>query len=174
MNAHLQPTSNPLAAGGRPGRAKLQNAKLVSLILRIFTAALAWVPAIAQAQTDDRSAKPVAGTLLLDPAPITLTASFTRSATPSTFELATRFIGDQIDRKRNAEAAEAMIDRLWKASFLGFIPIKPGGHPEAMNSPVVKDDDPFFTAAYLTVTVRQLDHEVAASDKRARFLFGQQ
>jgi hypothetical protein len=145
----------------------------VSPILRIFAAAAAWLPAIAQAQTDDRSGKPIAGTLLLDPAPIALTASFTRPATPSTLDLATRFIGDQIDRKRNGEAAEATIDRLWKASFLGFIPIKPGGHPEAMNSPVVKEDDPFFTPAYLTVTVRQLDHEVAASDKRASFLFGQ-
>ena len=173
MNAHFHPTSNHWRRGGRPGRAFLQNAKPVSPILRILTAAVASVPAIAQAQTDDRSARPVAGTLLLDPAPITLTASFTRPTTPSTFELATRFIGDQIDRKRNAEAAEATIDRLWKASFLGFIPVKPGGHPEAMNSPVVKDDDPFFTAAYLTVTVRQLDHEVAASDKRARSLFGQ-
>jgi len=64
------------------------------------------------------------------------------------------------------------MDRLWKASFLGFIPVKPGGHPEAMISPVVKDDDPFFIPEYLTVVSRQLDREVAASDKRARFLFG--
>jgi hypothetical protein len=143
----------------------------VSSILRIFAAAVACVAGIAQAQTDDRSAKPIAGTLLLDPAPITLTASFERPAT-STLDLAIRFIGDQIDRKRNAEAAEAMMDRLWKASFLGIIPIKPGGHPGTMNSPVGTDDDPFFTPAYLGVTCRQLDREVAASDKRARFLFG--
>jgi hypothetical protein len=126
---------------------------------------------MAQAQTDDRSARPIAGSLLLDPAPITLTASFDRPAT-STLDLATRFIGDQIDRKRNAEAAEAMMDRLWKASFLRFIPIRQGGHPGTMNSPIEEDDDPFFTPAYLTVTVRQLDREVAASDRRARFLFG--
>jgi hypothetical protein len=134
---------------------------------------VACASAIAQAQTDDRSAKSIAGTDLLDAAPITLTASFARPATPPTLELAIRFIGDQIDRKRDAEAAEPMMDRLWKASFLGFIPIKPGGHPEAMNSPVVKEDDPFFTPAYLTVTVRQFDREVAASDKRAKVLFGQ-
>jgi hypothetical protein len=140
---------------------------------RIFAAAFAFVAGIAQAQTDDRSAKPITGTLLLDPAPITLTASFTRPTTPPTLELATRFIGDQIDKKRNAEAAEAMMDRLWKASFLGFIPVRPGGHLANMNSPVEKDDDPFFTPAYLTVIGRQLDREVAASDKRARFLFGQ-
>jgi hypothetical protein len=42
-----------------------------------------------------------------------------------------------------------------------------------MNSPVEKDDDPFLTPAYLTVIARQLDREVAASDKRAKFLFGQ-
>jgi hypothetical protein len=149
-----------------------QNAKFVSLALRIFAAAIACVPGIAQAQTDDGSAKPITGTRLLDPAPITLTASFSRPTTPSTLELATRFIGDQIDKKRNAEAAEATMDRLWKASFLGFIPIKPGGHPGTMNSPVEKDDDPFFTPAYLTVVSRQLDREVAASDKRAKFLFG--
>ena len=150
----------------------LQNAKLVSPTLRIFAAAVACVLGIAQAQTDDRSAKPVTGTILLDPAPITLTASFMRPTTSPTLELATRFIGDQIDKKRDAEAAEAMMDRLWKASFLGFIPIKPGGHPGTMNSPVEKDDDPFFTPAYLTVVSRQLDREVAASDKRAKFLFG--
>jgi hypothetical protein len=144
----------------------------VSPILRIFAAGVACAAGIAQAQTDDRSANPIAGTLLLDPVPITLTASFTRPATPSTLELATRYIEDQIDRKRNAEAAEAMIDRLWKASFLGFIPIRKGGPPATMNSPVVKEDDPFFTPAYLTVTVYQLDREIAASDKRARFLFG--
>ena len=153
--------------------AYLQNAKLVSPTLRIFAAAVTCVTGIAQAQTDDRSAKPITGTLLLDPAPITLTASFTRPTTPPTLELATRFIGDQIDKKRDTEAAgEAMIDRLWKASFLGFIPIKPGGHPGTMNSPVEKDDDPFFTPAYLSVIARQLDREVAASDKRAKFLFG--
>ena len=132
------------------------NAKLVSPILRIFAAAVVCVTGIAQAQTDDHSAKPIAGTLLLDPAPITLTASFSRPTTPPTLELATRFIGDQIDKKRNAEAAEAMMDRLWKASFLGFIPIRPGAHPGTMNSPVEKDDDPFFTPAYLTVIGRQL------------------
>jgi hypothetical protein len=144
----------------------------VSSILRIFAAVVAGVAGIAQAQTDDRSAKPIAGTLLLDPAPITLTASFERPAT-STLDLATRFIGDQIDKKRDTEAAgEAMIDRLWKASFLRFIPIKPGAHPGTMNSPVGTDDDPFFTPAYLGVTCRQLDREVAASDKQARFLFG--
>ena len=130
------------------------------------------VTGIAQAQTDDHSAKPIAGTILLDPAPITLTASFTRATTPPTLELATRFIGGQFDKKRNAEAAEAMMDRLWKASFLRFIPVKPGGHPANMNSPVEQDDDPFFTPAYLTVIGRQLDRQVAASDKRARFLFG--
>lgn len=144
----------------------------MSRTLRIFAAAVACVPGIAQAQTDEHSAKPIAGTLLLDPAPITLTASFTRPTTPPTLELATRFIEDQIDKKRNAEAAEATIDRLWKASFLRFIPIKPGDHPGTMNSPVGTDDDPFFTPAYLGVVSRQLDREVAASDKRAKFLFG--
>lgn len=153
--------------------AYLQNAKLVSPTLLIFAAAVACVPGIAQAQTDERSAKPIAGTLLLDPAPITLTASSTRPTTPPTLELATRFIEGQIDKKRNAEAAEeAMIDRLWKASFLRFIPIKPGAHPGTMNSPVENDDDPFFTPAYLTVVSRQLDREVAASDKQAKLLFG--
>ena len=151
----------------------LQNAKLVSPILRILAAAVACVPGVAQAQTDDGPAKPITGTLLLDPAPITLTASFTRPATPSTLERASRFVEDQIDNKRNAEAAEAMIDRIWMASFLRFIPVKPGAHAGTMNSPVGTDDDPFFTAAYLTVLGRQLDREVAASDERARFLFGQ-
>jgi hypothetical protein len=126
-----------------------------------------------QAQTTGRTAEPITGSLLLDPAPITLTASFSRPATPTALDLASRFIGDQIDKKRNAEAAEEpMIELLWKASFLRFIPIKPGGSGGTMNSPVGKDDDPFFTPAYLSVVVRQLDREVAASDKRAKFFFG--
>jgi hypothetical protein len=149
---------------------KTQN--VVSRTVRILAATLACVTGIAQAQTDDGSGKPITRTLLLDPAPITLTASFSRPATPSTLELASRFIGDQID-KRNAEPAEAMIDRLWKASFLGFIPVKPAGHPAMMNSPVEKEEDLFLTPSYLTLVSQQLDREVAASDKRAKFLFGQ-
>jgi hypothetical protein len=145
----------------------------VVLTLRILATAIACVPCILRAQTDEGTAKPIVRSLLLDPAAITLTDRFTAPTAPPTLELAIRFIGDQIDQKRNAEAAEeAMIDRLWKASFLRFIPIKPGAHPGTMNSPVGTDDDPFFTPAYLGVVSRQLDREVAASDKRAKFLFG--
>jgi hypothetical protein len=170
VNVRAEPISNHWRAGAQCG-APIRY-KLVSPTRRLFAAAIACVIRLAQAQTDDRSPKPLAGTLLLDPAPITLSSSFTRPATASTLELATRFIGDQIDKNRNAEATEAAIDRLWKASFLRFIPIRPGGHPATMNSPVEKDDDPFFTPAYLTIVVRQLDREVAASDKSAKFLFG--
>lgn len=171
MNVRAEPISNHWRAGAECG-ASIRY-KLVSPTRRLFATAIACVVRVAQAQTDDRSPTPLAGTLLLDPAPITLISSFTRPATPSTLELATGFIGDQIDKKRDTEAAgEAMIDRLWKASFLRFIPIKPGAHPGTMNSPVGTDDDPFFTPAYLGVTCRQLDREVAASDKRANFLFG--
>jgi hypothetical protein len=140
--------------------------------LRILATAIACVPCILRAQTDEGTAKPIVRSLLLDPAAITLTDRFTAPTAPPTLELAIRFIGDQIEQRRKADAAEPAMDRLWKASFLGFIPIKPGGHPGTMNSPVVKDDDPFFTPAYLTVVSRQLDREVAASDKRAKFLFG--
>jgi hypothetical protein len=83
-----------------------------------------------------------------------------------------RYIENQIDQKRSAAETEPGMDRFWKASFLRFIPIAPGGHPEAMESPVVKNDDPFFTPAYLTVVAQQLDREVALSDKRARIFFG--
>jgi hypothetical protein len=127
---------------------------------------------ISLAQTDGPSVEPTPASLLLNPSSITLTDSFKRPTTPPTLELATRFIEDQIDKKRNAEAAEATIDRLWKASFLRFIPIRPGDHSGTMNSPVGTDDDPFFTPAYLGVVSRQLDREVAASDKRAKWLFG--
>jgi len=127
---------------------------------------------ISLAQTDGPSVEPTPASLLLNPSSITLTDSFKRPTTLPTLELATRFIEDQIDKKRNAEAAEATIDRLWNASFLRFIPIKPGGHSGTMNSPVGTDDDPFFTPAYLGVVSRQLDREVAASDKRAKWLFG--
>ena len=143
----------------------------MSPTFRIFAAAVACGTGIAEAQTDDRSAKAITGPLLLDPAPITLTANFTRPTTPPTLELATRFIGDQIDKKRNAEEAEATIDRLWKASFLRFI-AKPGGHPGTMNSPVGTGDDPFFTPEYLKLSGRLLDRELAASEKRSLSFFG--
>ena len=144
----------------------------MSPTLRIFAAAVACGTGIAEAQTDDRSAKAITGTLLLDPAPITLNASFTRPTTPSTLELATRFIGDQIDKKRNAEVAEATIDRLWNASFLRFIAVRPGGQPGTMNSPVGTDDDPFFTPEYLKLSGRLLDRELAASEKLSLSFFG--
>ena len=138
----------------------------------IVAIVVACVPAISQAQTTGQSVDPIGDSLLLNPSPITLTGRFQAPATPGTLELAIRYIENQIDLKRSAAESEPAIDRLWKASFLGFIPIKPGGHPGTMNSPVEKDDDPFFTPAYLTVVSRQLDREVAASDKRAKFLFG--
>lgn len=140
--------------------------------LRILARAIACVPCILRAQTDEGTAKPIVRSLLLEPAAITLTDHFTVPTARPTLELATRFIGDQIDQRRKADAAEGAIDRLWKVSFLKFIPIAPGGHPEAMMSPVVKDDDPFFTPTYLTVSSRQLDREAAASDKRASLFFG--
>jgi hypothetical protein len=124
------------------------------------------------ARAQDLTPKPSVGDTLLDPSSITITGHFESPSRASAVQLAIRNISDQIDRKRDADAAEAAMDRLWTASFLGFIPIKPGGHPGTMNSPVEKEDDPFFTPAYLTVVSRQLDREVAASDKRAKFLFG--
>lgn len=148
------------------------NVNLVPPALRILATAIACVPWISLAQTDDRSVKPSAGSLLLDPSSITLTDHLTTPTVQPTLELAIRFIENQIEQRRKASDAEPAMDRLWKASFLKFIPIAPGGHPEAMVSPVVKGDDPFFTPAYLTVIGRQLDREVAASDKRAKFLFG--
>jgi hypothetical protein len=57
---------------------------------------------------------------------------------------------------------------------LKFIPIVPGGYPQAMASPVVTDDDPFFTPEYLKLSGRILDRELAASEKRSLLLFGRE
>jgi len=127
---------------------------------------------MSQAQTGEEKGNPVAGSLLLNPSAITLTGRFEAPTTPTTFDLAVRFIGKQIEEKRRGDAGEAAIDRLWKASIFRFIPIPPGGHPGALQSPVVRDDDPFFTPEWIKVSSRQLDHQVAESDKRAKLLFG--
>lgn len=137
---------------------------------RTLVAALAFLPFILYGQTTNR-ASDKAGSLLLDPSAIHITEHFDAPVV-NTVELAVRSVGDLIDRKRAADAAEPIIDRLWKTSFLKFIPIVPGGYPQAMASPVVSDDDPFFTPEYLKVSGRILDREVAASEKRSLLLFG--
>lgn len=100
-----------------------------------------------------------------------MTEHFAAPRRSATIELAIRSVEELMDQKRATDAAEAPLDRLWKNSFLKFIPIPEGGHPEAMMSPVVKDDNPFFTPAYLTVLGRQIDHQMAVSEKQALTLF---
>lgn len=124
------------------------------------------------ARAQDLTAKPSVGDTLLDASSITITGDFESPSRTTAEQAAIRSISDQIDRKRDADAAEAAIDLLWNASFLKFIPISLGDHPEAMMSPVVRDDDPFFTPEYLKLSGRLLDRELAASEKRSLSFFG--
>ncbi len=126
---------------------------------------------VVRAQGQDRAEQKVAESALLNPARITITGHFETALRPAAFELAVRSIEALIDQKPAADAAQAPLDRLWKNSFLKFIPIAECGHPEAMMSPTVTGDDPFFTPAYLTVIGRQLDYQMALSEKRTLILF---
>jgi len=124
------------------------------------------------ARAQDLTPRPGVGATLLDSFSITITGHFESPSRATAEQAAIQNISDQIDRKRDAGAAEAATDLLWKASFLKFIPIALGGHPEAMMSPVVRDDDPFFTPEYLKLSGRLLDRELAASEKRSLSFFG--
>jgi hypothetical protein len=67
-------------------------------------------------RAQDLTPKPSVGNTLLAPSSITITGHFESPIRASAVQLAIRNINDQIDRKRDADAAEAAIDRLWKAS----------------------------------------------------------
>lgn len=129
--------------------------------LLMLTALFACLSARAQ----DATPKPAVGDTLLNPSSIKLTSYFESRPREAAFELAVRHIGDQIDRKRAADAARSPLESFWKASFWRYIPFAPGGVQRAT-------DDPFFTPAYLTTPGRQIDLEMAVAEKRALFQFG--
>ena len=67
-------------------------------------------------RAQDLTPKPSVSNTIFAPSSITITDHFESPIRASAVQLATRNINDQIDRKRDADAAEAAIDRLWKAS----------------------------------------------------------
>ena len=139
----------------------------MSNTLRILVAAIVCIPCLLRAQED-------VGNVLLNPAAIRITGQFETSPGPTSLELALRFTRKQMDEKRAADAAESPLEPLWKESFWKFFPADPAG---TLNSPVgalpdrlarnpLHLDDPFCTPPYLTFRGRQLDHELARSEKQ--------
>jgi hypothetical protein len=110
------------------------------------------------------------GDILQHPSRITIVGHFeVPSSSTSVLELAERSIAAQIDQKRAADAANAQTHPIWSLAIWRYFPANPGG---TLNSPVVKDDDPFFTPEYLKVRGRQLDYETRVSDKASLRFFG--
>ena len=141
--------------------------------LRSLAVALACAPCLLHAQSD-------VGSVLLAPSMIKITGQFEMSPGPSTLELAIRSLEQQMDQKRATEAARSPLESFWKEPFWKYLPADPGG---TLNSPVgalpdnlaqnpLHLDDPFYTPAYLTLQGQQLEHELAVSEKRGLWFFG--
>jgi hypothetical protein len=152
----------------------------MATLLRSLAAAIACAPCFLFAQESNANENAGVGNLLLQPSTITITAHFETSPGPTTLELALRSIGQQIDQKRDADAARSPLESFWKNPLWRFLPTDPGG---TLNSPVgnLPDrlarnplylDDPFCTPAYLTFNGQQLDRELALSEKRTLSFFG--
>ena len=108
------------------------------------------------------------GDILLDPSRIVLTGKFELPSRPTSSEHAVRALGEQIEQKQAADRTRSSLQPLWSASFWRYLP---GGMSDTMNSPIATTDDPFFTPAYLTISARQLDHQLSLSEKSALKLF---
>jgi hypothetical protein len=112
--------------------------------------------------------------MLLQPSTITITGHFETAPGPTTLELALRSIGQQIDQKRDADAARSPFELFWKNPLLRFLPTDPDG---TLNSPVgsipKRLDDPFCTPAYLLFNGQQLERELVLSEKQTLWFFSQ-
>jgi len=131
------------------------------------------IPAVAflfchSGQAQEPTAGSTVGETLLHPLSITITGHFAAPPGPTSTELAVRYIGNQIEQKRAAEAATAQLPAFWQASFWKYLPKSTGG---TMNSPITRDDDPVVTPTYLMLSARLLEREAEASDKTAKLLF---
>ena len=112
-------------------------------------------------------------TLVLNPQRIVITLrnDFQVARHQASFDRAVKEIGDQIERRREAELDKATtLGAFWRARFWDYLPKSTGG---SMNSPVAggDDDDPFITPSYLLLQNMILERKVAESDRRARFFF---
>lgn len=143
--------------------------------LRHLVAALACAPCLLFAQTDDPAKEADPGEILLNPGAIRITGHFEIAPGLSTLELALRALTQQMEQKRAEDAAQSPFAPLWEHPLWKYLPADPGG---TLNSPVsaLPDnlarnplylDDPFRIPAYLTFRSRQLDSELARSEKSA-------
>jgi hypothetical protein len=144
----------------------------MATLFRILAAAIVCAPSFIFAEESNPDENAGIGDILLQPSTITITGHFETAPGPTTLELALRSIGQQIDQKREADAARSPFELFWKSPLWRFVPTDPGG---TLNSPVgsipARLDDPFCTPAYLTFNGRQLDRELALSEKRTLSFF---
>jgi hypothetical protein len=120
------------------------------------------------AQAQEATAEATVGETLLHPFSITITGHLAAPPRATWEERALRYLENQIQEKRAAEAAEGQLPAFWRASFWKYLPKSTGG---TMNSPVTGDDDPFMTPSYLMLSARLLEREAEASDKAAKLFF---
>ncbi len=148
--------------------------------LRSLVAAIACAPCVLHGQVTDPVEQADVGSMLLNPSSITITGHFETSTGPTPLELALRSIGQQIDQKHAADAAQSPLEPLWKDPLWKYLPSDPAG---TLNSPVgglpdnlarnpLHLDDAFYLPAYLTLHSQQLDRELAVSEKRRLWFFG--
>ncbi|MDQ6808064.1 MAG: hypothetical protein M3Z64_01350 [Verrucomicrobiota bacterium] len=112
----------------------------------------------------DATEESAVGDTLLNPASIRITGRFEMPPGPSAAEVAARSLAEQIKRKADADAARSPLEPLLK-----YLPGEAGA---TMNSPLVREDDAFFTPAYMKLSGRLLDRELAAQDRRGTLLLG--
>jgi hypothetical protein len=147
--------------------------------LQRLVTAFAFAPCLCYAQAVDPGKEAEVGSVLLNPSSVTITGHFETAPSPTTLERALRSLREQMDQKQAAEAAQSPLEPLWKSPLWKYLPSDPGG---TLNSPVgslpdnlartpLHLDDPFCTAAYLTLTSRILDREVTRSDQSALWFF---
>jgi hypothetical protein len=120
------------------------------------------------AHAQEPTAEATVGETLLHPLSITITGHLIAPPRPTSEELAVRYLENQIEQKRAAEATAAQLPAFWRASFWKYLPKSTGG---TMNSPVASDDDPVMTPTYLMLSARLLEREAEASDKTAKLFF---
>jgi hypothetical protein len=128
-------------------------------------------PATVSGQVNNDAPTSSAQTIALNPQQIaiTITGNFELPRGPTSFDRAVKEIGDQIERRREAELDKAStLGAFWRARFWDYLPKGSG----SMNSPTEEDDDPFFTPSYLTLSYRVLDRQLAESEARSRVFFG--
>jgi hypothetical protein len=149
--------------------------------LRHLIAAIACAPSVLFAQTNHPAKERETGEILLNPSAIRITGHFEIAPGLTTLERALRALTQQMEQKRAEDAARSPLAPLWEHPLWKYLPADPGG---TLNSPVgalpdnlarnpLHLDDPFRTPAYLTFRGRQLDYDLARSEKSARWFMSQ-